>query len=102
MSILMYIMSSRRTSYSIAEARSDLPRLVHAAERGRAIPLTRRGKLVAVLVSIDAWEAATRQRVSFQEAFAAFRAQHDLAELDLAGALVEVRARERGRPSPFR
>jgi prevent-host-death family protein len=38
--------------YSIAEARDRLARLVHDAEKGIAVELTRLGKRVAVLVSM--------------------------------------------------
>ena len=38
--------------YSIAEARSNLPSIVDQAEAGHEIELTRRGKPVAVLVSL--------------------------------------------------
>lgn len=41
---------------SIREAKSQLTSLVHEAERGRAIRLTRRGKRVAVLVSDRQYE----------------------------------------------
>ena len=37
--------------YSIAEARRNLPKLVHEAERGKAVELTRRGESVAMLIS---------------------------------------------------
>ena len=36
---------------SIAEAKSQLPRMVHAAEAGEAVHITRHGKPVAVLLS---------------------------------------------------
>jgi len=38
---------------SIAEAQSQLTRLIHQAERGEAVHITRRGKPVAVLLSED-------------------------------------------------
>ena len=41
---------------SIAEARNVLTRLIHAAEQGETVHITRRGKPVAVLVSEDAYE----------------------------------------------
>jgi prevent-host-death family protein len=46
--------------YSIAEARNHLPAIVHDAERGKPIHLTRRGKPVAVLLSIDASSGCRR------------------------------------------
>lgn len=41
----------KQEEYSVAEARNRLAELVHEAERGRPIRITRRGKPAAVLVS---------------------------------------------------
>lgn len=41
----------KQKDYSVAEARDRLAELVHQAEQGRAIRITRRGKPAAVLVS---------------------------------------------------
>lgn len=41
---------------SIAEARNKLPALVHSVEGGPAVRLTRRGKPVAMLVSLEEYE----------------------------------------------
>jgi len=38
---------------SIAEAKTQLTRLIHQAEQGEAVHITRRGKPVAVLLSED-------------------------------------------------
>ena len=40
--------------YSIAEARDNFPRVVHEAETGEAVELTRRGKPVARLTTVSA------------------------------------------------
>lgn len=39
------------SEYSIADAKSQFAQLVHRAEGGQAVRITRRGKAVAVLVS---------------------------------------------------
>ncbi|NEV64385.1 type II toxin-antitoxin system Phd/YefM family antitoxin [Thiorhodococcus minor] len=39
------------TETSIADAKTQLTRLIHQAERGEAVHITRRGKPVAVLLS---------------------------------------------------
>jgi len=64
--------------YSIAQARNQLPCIVHEVEKGRTITLTRRGKPVARLVSIReyqrlsgvrkavAWDAASLDTRGFQ------------------------------------
>lgn len=38
---------------SIADAKNHLPALVHQAEAGHAVTISRRGKAVAVMVSVD-------------------------------------------------
>jgi len=42
--------------HSIAEARNNLARLVHVAEDGEPVRLTRRGKPVAVILSLTEYE----------------------------------------------
>ncbi len=46
----------KQQEYSVAEARDRLAELVHEAERGRPIRITRRGKPAAVLVSEDQFQ----------------------------------------------
>ena len=41
----------KEPEYSVAEARDRLAKLVHEAERGRPVRITRRGKRAAVLIS---------------------------------------------------
>lgn len=60
------------TSYSIAEARKNLAKLVSEAEGGAGIELTRRGRPVAVLVAIREYERLRSERPTFSEAFAGF------------------------------
>lgn len=62
---------------SIAEAKNALTRLVHEAERGEAIHITRHGKPVAVLLSTEAYERFTsqQQHTDFWQAAQAWRAQ---------------------------
>ena len=42
--------------YSIAEARDHFTQIVHMAERGRSVRLLRRGKTVAIVLSIQEYE----------------------------------------------
>ena len=83
---------------SIAEARNQLPALVHSAESGQSIALTRRGKTVAVLLSIEEFQRMQRGGVGdFCQAGEAFRAHEDLSNLDLASALTSLRDTSTGR-----
>ncbi|HEY2404379.1 MAG TPA: type II toxin-antitoxin system Phd/YefM family antitoxin [Polyangiaceae bacterium] len=59
--------------YSIADARRNLPGVVNAVEAGGEVRLTRRGKPVAVMVSVDEYERLRQKRASFAEAFKEFR-----------------------------
>jgi prevent-host-death family protein len=83
--------------YSIAEARNHLPAIVHDAEKGKPVQLTRRGKPVAVLLSIDAYERLSRTRPDFWSALQAFRERRDLAEVDVDEIFADVRDRSPGR-----
>jgi len=48
--------------YSIAEARQHLPAIVHEAERAGAVCITRRGQVVARLVSEHEFQRLARRK----------------------------------------
>lgn len=81
MYISMYMRSSMTYRHSIAEARSNLPRLVREAERGKAVELTRRGEPVAVLIGRQQFERLTGQYRAFSDAFQEFADKVDIADL---------------------
>jgi prevent-host-death family protein len=66
---------------SIAEAKNTLTHLIHEAERGEAIHITRHGKPVAVLLSEEAYEQlkSREQQTDFWQAIQAWRAQASFA-----------------------
>lgn len=68
-------MAERR---SIAEARRLFPTLVHEAERGETVELTRHGEYVAVLLGRREFERLRRGRRSFAEAWREFADSVDL------------------------
>ena len=70
-----------RKRYSIAEARDQLPGIVHEVEQGAPVELTRRGKPVAVIVSIDEFDRLASKRRGFGEALEEFRRTADLEAL---------------------
>jgi len=86
--------------HSISEARSNLPRLVREAERGKAVELTRRGEAVAVLIGRRQYERLTGRYRSFFDAYEEFTKNVDLAELAIdpdelfAGTRDETRGRD--------
>lgn len=69
--------------YSIAEARSNLPTIVDQAEAGQEIELTRRGKPVAVVVSLRELERLRGERARFGDAYKRFLKAHALREVGL-------------------
>lgn len=84
-------------TYSIAEARDQLPRLVRAAERGAEVELTRRGEKVAVLISVAARTRLEDSGANFWDRLQAFRREHSAALLPRS-AFKGVRQRDHGRP----
>ena len=86
--------------HSISEARSNLPKLVREAERGKAVELTRRGEAVAVLVGCRQYERLIGRHRSFFDAYEEFKEDVDLAELAIdpdelfAGTRDDTRGRD--------
>jgi prevent-host-death family protein len=84
--------------YSIAEARSNLPTIVDHAEAGREIELTRRGKPVAVVVSLREFERLRGGRARFADTYRRFLKTHPLRELGIEGDVFDsTRERNSGR-----
>jgi prevent-host-death family protein len=59
---------------SIAEARNHLTELIREVEHGRQIEISRRGKVVAVIVSEAAFQRRKNNRSSFAKALRKFMA----------------------------
>lgn len=70
-------------SYSIAEAKNVLGRVVHEAEEGSPVELTRRGRPVAMVVSVPEFERLSQPRRGFTAIYEDFCRRFDLAELDI-------------------
>ena len=72
--------------YSIADAKNKLPSIIHAVEKGPLVKLTRRGKTVAILLSIEEYERLSRKKGSFWCALTSFRkiAQNENIEINNA------------------
>ena len=84
--------------YSIAEARDRLTQLVRDAEKGLSVELTRRGKPVAILVSLSEYEKLQSRGMSFWEAFEQFKSEVDLQEMGIEPATFEgLRDQTQGR-----
>jgi antitoxin Phd len=88
--------------YSIAEARDRLASLVHEAERGSRVELTRRGKPVAVILGLHDYRRLHKAGLTFSEAFESFRKKVDLASLGIDPAVFDkTRDRSPGREVHF-
>ncbi len=88
--------------YSIAEARSSLPTIVNEAENGVDVELTRRGKPVAALISLEKLERLRGERPRFADAYRDFVAKYSLDEVGLDEAFVRsLRAKDTGREVGF-
>ncbi len=77
------------TSYSIAHTKNHLPVLVHSLDSNPVIPITRRGKVVAYLLSTREYELLQGKRKSFTEAVKTLRNSEEfkknpLSEKDFA------------------
>ena len=69
--------------YSIAEARDNFTSVVHEAEEGTKVELTRRGKPVAVLIGVEDFARMSTPKPSFWHLYQEYRRRHDLANLEI-------------------
>ena len=76
--------------YSIAEARASLPTIVKQAEAGQEIELTRRGKAIAVVISLREFSRLRGARAPFGEVYKQFLATHSLSDVGLDDADLTV------------
>jgi prevent-host-death family protein len=84
--------------YSIAEARHNLAALVRRLEKHPLIEITRRGKPVAVLMSLQEYQHLSAGQVGFWKAYSDFLSEVNLAELNIGTEVFEgVRSPEPGR-----
>ena len=84
--------------YSIAEARDHFTALIHMVEQDAAVELTRRGKPVAVIMSLRQVQQLQAEKNGFWDAFDAFRAKYDLRQLDIQPEIFkELRDKSEGR-----
>ncbi len=87
-------------TYSLADARDNLTAIVRDVEKTSRVELTRRGKPVAVILSIDEYRRLITPAGSFSSALARFQEEVDLAALDLGPELFTgIRDADPGRES---
>jgi prevent-host-death family protein len=94
----MYIKGIMSKSYSVADARAHLPEILDDVEAGTDVQLTRRGRLVALVLSPERYEMLCSELTNFGDAYRAFLSRHTNEEIGLtSGFLDSLRAREPGR-----
>lgn len=71
--------------YSIADAKNNLPSIIHSVETGRPVKLIRHGKPVAVLLSFKEYQRMSRKRRNYWTALIAFRKQMEKEKLLITG-----------------
>ncbi|HEX2881680.1 MAG TPA: type II toxin-antitoxin system Phd/YefM family antitoxin [Polyangiaceae bacterium] len=85
--------------YSIAEARANLPLVVNEAVSGVGVELTRRGKPIVVVLSVEQYEKLRGKHLVFGTAYRNFLKKHPLKEVGVDANLCKtVRDRGTGRP----
>lgn len=88
-------------SCSIAQARHDLANLVHKAETGGHIQLTRYGKPVAVIVSKNEFERVHKKQQNFWTALQVFNKVFSDVMID-EDIFSNLREKSPGRSSPWK
>jgi len=66
--------------YSIAEARNHFAEIVHDLKHVSRVEVTRRGRPVAILISVEEFEMLRAENITFMCAYETFRNTHDLAK----------------------
>jgi antitoxin Phd len=83
-------------AYSVAEARKNLPAVLDEVASGAEVHLTRRGRPVAVLVSVDEYSRLKAGRAAFADAYKEFRAEHPAGGISVS-YFRKLRDRNQGR-----
>lgn len=87
--------------YSIAEARHNLASIVHDVEQASPVALTRRGKPIAMLISIREYQRLVTGKKSFWSTYLSFQEQFDLPALHIDPGIYE-RLRDQSPGRDFR
>ena len=83
--------------YSIADARTSLAAIVDQAEAGQKVELTRRGRAVAVVISLREFERLRGGRRPFGKAYRAFVEKYPPSKIGLDAEFPPARDKATGR-----
>ena len=67
--------------FSISQARANLPAIVDKAESGQVVEVTRRGRPVVAVISLQELKRLRSGRTPFAAAYRGFLDRHSLAEI---------------------
>ncbi|MBW4572611.1 MAG: type II toxin-antitoxin system Phd/YefM family antitoxin [Tolypothrix carrinoi HA7290-LM1] len=89
--------------YSIAQARDRFAQIVHQAENGKPVEITRRGQSVAVVLSLSEYQRLIRENSKFGAELATFRQKYQISRLNINPDEIfdNVRDRTSGREVNF-
>jgi len=88
--------------YTIAEAKNRLPSIVHCVEKGPSVKLTRRGRPVAVLISIEEYERLYRQKGNLWASLQSLRKNIENQDFEISDMdFDEIREKVPGREFGF-
>ncbi len=82
--------------YTVAEAKNQLPAMLHEVERGGPVEITRHGKPVAIVLSFAEYARLRPARVDLWEAYHRWREEHAgvLTDTDVDGLVEPDRDQE--------
>jgi prevent-host-death family protein len=83
--------------YSMTDARTSLAAILDKAEAGRRVVLTRRGRAVAVVMSLGEFERLREERRLFAEAYRAFLEKYQPSETGQDARFPPARQKDAGR-----
>lgn len=83
--------------YSIADARTSLAAIVDKAEAGSKVELTRRGRAVAIVISLREFERLRGGRRPFAQAYRAFVEMYPPSDIGLDADFPPPRDKGAGR-----
>ena len=76
-------------TYSVAEARNRFAEIVHDLKHVSQVEVTRRGRPVAILISVEEFEKLRSGNVGFASAYDAFRSTVDLTQAGIEPEVFE-------------
>jgi prevent-host-death family protein len=75
--------------YSIAEARNRFAEIVHDLKHVVRVEVARRGRPVAILLSVEEFEMLRAGNVTFTSAYEVFRSTYDLTKAGIEPSVFE-------------